>query len=89
MGWTITIIKMSTAIVKRDYTVGIFMDFSKAFDTINHGTLLDKLQSYGIALDWFKSCWSDRMQKVKYNDIVSGPKKGCCGVPQGSVLGPL
>ena len=72
--------------------IGIFLDFQKAFDTVDHGILLDKLYNYeirGIALDWFSSYLSNRFQIVSYNSCESVPKKITCGVPQGSILGPL
>ncbi len=76
---------------KREFTLSVFLDLSKAFDTINHNTLLKKLHHYGIrgiALDWFKS-YLVRKQFVKYKDYQSATQDLTCGVPQGSVLGPL
>ena len=69
--------------------VGIFLDFQKAFDTVDHCILLDKLHIYGIAHDWFSSYMSKRHQSVMYNNFESDYKEIKCGVPQGSVLGPL
>ena len=72
--------------------VGIFLDFQKAFDTVDHGILLDKLYCYGIrgiAHEWFISYLSSRQQSVMYNGHESEFKMMRCGVPQGSILGPL
>ena len=65
-----------------------FIDLKKAFDTVNHAILLNKLEQYGIrksALAWFKSYLSDRKQYVHLNGTDSEMKCVTCGVPQGSV----
>ena len=71
---------------------GIFVDLRKAFDTVNHKILLTKLNHYGIRnsmLKWFHSYLTDRKQFVSFNGKSSELLKNNCGVPQGSVLGPL
>ena len=72
--------------------LAIFLDFSKAFDTIDHDILLYKLSHYGInntALAWFKSYLSNRTQFVQYKNVFSTKSNITTGVPQGSILGPL
>ena len=72
--------------------ISIFLDLSKAFDTLNHDILIKKLSYYGIkglALDWFKSYLTGRKQTLKYNNTMSQIIEIKTGVPQGSVLGPL
>ena len=84
--------KLTNAIENGEYVIGIFLDFSKAFDTVNHDILLEKLKHYGIqgcALSWFRSYLSNRPQYVTYNGTTSMSQTIKCGVPQGSILGPL
>ena len=83
---------ISKNIDEGNYSIGIVLDLSKAFDTINHTILLDKLCRYGIrgvTLNWFKHYLNDRKQFVSYNNTTSASMKVTCGVPQGSILGPL
>ena len=66
--------------------------FSKAFDAVDHAILLIKLRKYGIKgveLQWFSDYLFDRLQYVTYNNHQSRREKITCGVPQGSILGPL
>ena len=84
--------KIQTAIENGKYSCGLFLDLSKAFDTVDHNILIHKLQNFGIrgpAIDWFKSYLSDRMQYVSIGGVKSDKISIKCGVPQGSVLGPL
>ena len=84
--------RISSAIDQRETTVGVFLDLSKAFDTLDHQILFTKLEHYGIrdvALQWIKSYFSCRQQFVQINQTCSSMQTIKCGVPQGSILGPL
>ena len=84
--------KLIKSLENGEYVIGVYLDFSKAFDTVDHAILLSKLSHYGIrgnALNWFISYLSNRKQYVTYNGVSSPVNNIACGVPQGSILGPL
>ena len=84
--------KIRSCIESNKYGCGIFIDLKKAFDTVNHTILLQKLEHYGIrdtSLEWFSTYLKNRTQFVSCNNTSSCIKSISCGVPQGSVLGPL
>jgi len=73
-------------------TGAIYIDLSKAFDTISHSTLIEKLPDFGvtgITQDWFTNYLFSRHQRVICGDRLSSREPVLCGVPQGSILGPL
>ena len=73
-----------------NYTGMVLLDLQKAFDTVNHEILCRKLSIMGIgSTAWFQSYLCNRQQVVYVNDVESDPLKVSCGVPQGSILGPL
>ena len=77
---------------KGNCSIGIFIDLSKAFNTVDHKLLLRKMEHYGIrdnALLWFTSYLSYRTQYVSLNHTNSETLPITCGVPQGSILGPI
>ena len=84
--------KIINSFSKKEHAISIFMDLSKAFDTIDHKILICKLSHYGIrgtVLSWFKDYLNNRQQYVSFQSIESHKLKIQCGVPQGSILGPL
>ena len=84
--------KLIKSLENGEFVIGVFLDFSKAFDTVDHAILLSKLSHYGIrwsALQWFQSYLSNRKQYVTYNGVSSPVNNITCGVSQGFILGPL
>ena len=84
--------RISFALDNNDTPFSIFLDLSKAFDTLNHSILINKLKYYGIKglpLNLFKNYLSNRKQFVEFNSTVSNHLPISTGVPQGSILGPL
>ena len=84
--------KITEALDQGECVVGVFLDFSKAFDTVDHNILLQKMHKYGICgveLLLFEDYLSNRMQDVTYDNHKSSREKNNCGVPQGSILGPI
>ena len=84
--------KIRHEIDKGNYACGIFVDFQKVFDTVDHHILLKKLEYYGvrgISNKWFASCLSNRKQFLSINGNKSHMADVKFGVPQGSILGPL
>ena len=84
--------KLTKYLDNGDFIFGVFLDLSKAFDAVDHDILVRKLSYYGIrenVLAWFQSYLANRKQFVPYNGVSSTSKRVKCGVPQGSILGPL
>ena len=84
--------KIVEAFENKKFACCVFLDFAKAFDTVNHKILLKKLEYYGvrgIVLKWFDSYLCNRPQCVNINGTFSDFLNILCGVPQGSVLGPI
>ena len=83
---------IASAMDSRESTAGVFLDLSKAFDTIDHHILLNELVHYDIrghSLNWVSSYLTNRKQLVQFTSACSQPEPIVCGIPQGSNLGPL
>ncbi|KAK2171267.1 hypothetical protein NP493_1083g00012 [Ridgeia piscesae] len=77
---------------KGNYVGMVLLDLQKAFDTVNHKIMLQKLEAIGLhesAIAWFNSYLYGRQQSVEISEAISNPMTVTCGVPQGSILGPL
>lgn len=74
---------------KKEYSIMVFIDLKKAFDTTAHHILLSKIKHYGLPVDWFKSYLGERGQYTNIRCAESKDKIIEIGVPQGSILGPL
>ena len=75
-----------------EYTQECFIDMCKAFDNVNHKILMNRLHHFGlheITVLWLQNYLSNRYQTCFTNNVISPPRVLICGVPQGSILGPL
>ena len=75
-------------IEKGNYVGMVMLDVQKAFDSVDHNMLCEKIRLLGIEPEWFKSYLSNRKQRVLVNGVYSSDQIIKCGVPQGSILGP-
>ena len=77
---------------KNKYTLASFIDLRKAFDTVNHDILIDKLYEFGLnknTILWIANYLENRKQFCMANNVTSNTRDMVCGVPQGSILGPM
>ena len=84
--------KITESLDHGDIVIGIFLGLKKAFDTVNFKILIKNIYCYGIRgniLKWFESYLTNRSQYVYFRERKSDINKVSCGVPQGSILGPL
>ena len=84
--------KVNNSSERNQFTLGIFIDLPKTFDTVDHKILISKLKNYGVRgnnLKWFERYRNNRKQFIKYNNKHTSFEKITCGVPQSSILGPL
>ena len=74
------------------YNIIVLLDLKKAFDTVNHEIFLCKFERYGFdykALDLLKNYLTDQTQRCQLNGMLSDQRRITCGIPRGSIIGPL
>ncbi|KAF2355281.1 Reverse transcriptase domain [Trinorchestia longiramus] len=81
--------KIFSDIDNKNVTLLLLLDLSKAFDSVEHTRLLQKISKLGIATQWFQSHLANRSHAVRLESTISSPIQNDFGVPQGSILGPL
>ena len=84
--------QISNSFEKKPFILGVFIDLSRAFDTVDHYILICKPKNYGVrrnSLKWFESYLNNRKQFISFNNKNTSFTDIKCGVPQGSILGPL
>ena len=94
--WKIVVEQIHEAFKSGEFTLAVFIDLSKAFDTVDHQILVKKLEKYGLSgeiLEWFSNYLTNRKQFIEYGNCTKKTWTNFelikCGVPQGSILGPL
>ena len=88
---TFLVDEINCSFEKNHFTLGVFIDLSKAFKTVDHHILVSKLENYGVNgnnLRWFQSYLKNRKQYLNFNYKITISLQITCGVPQGSILGP-
>ena len=84
--------QINSSFEKNHFTLGVFIDLSKAFATVDHDVLITKLENYGVngnKLRWFQSYFKNHKEYLNFNNKVTNSSLITCGVPQGSILGLL
>ncbi|KAF2351774.1 Reverse transcriptase domain [Trinorchestia longiramus] len=81
--------KIYSGFDNKNITLLLLLDFSKAFDSVEHTRLLEKISNLGIATQWFQSYLANRSHAVRLENTISSPIQNDLGVTQGSILGPL
>ena len=84
--------RLAKALYQGNLACSVFLDFTKSFDTVDHLIMLQKFENVGLRspfFKWFESYLGNRTQKVEIRSVFSDEKPVTCGVPQGSILGPI
>ncbi|KAH8619467.1 putative Reverse transcriptase (RNA dependent DNA polymerase) [Trypanosoma vivax] len=90
-----TLMQVTNAVRPRkdgEKTAAVFIDYARAFDSANHGFIVDELLSFGVEkrlVAWIAGFLQERTAQVRVNNVPPEDISLTCGIPQGSVLGPL